>query len=92
MDTILADLSAGEMILRIIRFVLAMLGMLSVIGIPVGVGMGIALLVMANNEPEDKNKKRKRIWGVICILAPFILLFISLIGNIITAVIDSNNF
>lgn len=56
----------------IIEVIIAILVILT----PIGIIGGIVLL--ATNSDNNPNKKRQKTWGIITILAPFILLFIIL--------------
>jgi hypothetical protein len=70
--------SQADITLRIINYVLALLGVVALLSLFVGPVCGIILLVTA------RGRKKRIVWGIICIVAPvFLIILIGIVAALI---------
>lgn len=62
------------------NYFLALLGLLSVLGIFVGIPTGAVFLATSNKIQDQKAKIRRVIWGIVLIVVPPLLIVVTLIS------------
>lgn len=68
----------SEVVFSTVSFFLSFLGLLSVVGIFVGIPMGIVMLVTSGKQKDPKKKTRRVIWGIVLIAMPPVVIIVVL--------------